>query len=218
MIDTIVKALRSWKRLTNAVEALLIDNIAATAPWLAPVIPAYMAWDSMTAKLHFPWWVALAGAGVVELLGLSAVSTTFQFWDWNDSAKRLDPRAPVLPAAITAAFYLVVVLTVNVMLDDAPVMYRVAKALLSSLSISAAIILALRSQHTRRIEAADVAREERKEARKIAKDAESYVSYDWRTLPVEEKQAMRGMSASQIQAAYPGMDRRTALNWETRSR
>jgi hypothetical protein len=54
MIDRTVEGLRGWQRFTRAVEALLIDNIAATSPWLAPLIPAYLAWDSMSKVLAFP--------------------------------------------------------------------------------------------------------------------------------------------------------------------
>ena len=94
MIDRIVFFLRSWLRLIRATEAVLIDAIAATAPWLAPLIPAFMTWQSMTSRLDFPAWVAMAGALVVESLGLSAVHTSFQLWDYNDSRRQMTRVLP----------------------------------------------------------------------------------------------------------------------------
>jgi len=57
------------------------------------------------------------------------------------------------------------VLTVNALLDDAPWLFRLAKALLSSLSVCAGVILALRAGHSRRIHEAEKAHEERKAER-----------------------------------------------------
>ncbi len=165
MIDWVVGALQGWLRLIRAIESLLVDAIAATAPWLAPVVPAYMVYGAMKAELGFDQWVAVAGALVVEFLGLSAITTTFQFWDWNDSKNQKDPRAPLAVAIGAALFYLIVVLTVNVILDQATAAHKVAKALLSSLSVIAGIVLAIRSQHARRLAAREQEKAERKAER-----------------------------------------------------
>jgi hypothetical protein len=220
--------LRGWKRFNLAVEGLLIDQIAATSPWLAPLLPAFMTWSSMTTRLGFPQWVALAGAGVVELLGLSAVTTTVQFWDFN--ANRRANRAPVFVSGLTAGFYLAVVLTVNVIMDTSPVEEKWAKVLLSSLSVCAALVLALRAGHARRMDAAELERQERKEARlllkEIRKEAENSgnlpepsapARLDWRRLPVEDRDRIRSMSTRQIVQEYQ-VEERTARNWRSAAR
>lgn len=216
MIDGVVSLLKAWGKLIRAVETVLIDNVAATTPWLAPLVPAYMVHDSMSSRLGFPLWMAWAGAIVVEFLGLAAVSTAFQFWDWNDSRKKLDQAAPVWLAAATAGFYMAVVLTVNVMLDQAILLHRIAKALLSLLSVVAAVILALRAQHARRIEAAAVARAERKELRRYGyrPDSDRTVTgqNDWRELPIEDRAIIKGMTTSDIVEKY-GCSDRVARRW-----
>ena len=217
--DDAVLFLRGWKRFSQAVEGLLIDNIAATSPWLAPVIPAYMTWSSMSTKLGFPVWVAFAGAGVVELLGLSAVTTTVQFWDWNDG--RRANHAPVFVSALSAGFYLAVVLTVNVIMDQAPMDQKWAKALLSSLSVCAALVLALRAGHARRLDAVEVDRQERREARQVRKVTGnlpelSAERVDWRRLPIEDRDLIRGMSTGQVMQRYQ-VSERTARNWRSNS-
>jgi hypothetical protein len=212
--------LREWSRFSRAIETTLIDNIASMAPWLAPVIPAYMAWHSMITSLLFPPMIAFAGALVVEFLGLSAVSTTFTFWDYNDSKRKTDQGAPVAVALITSIFYLAVILLVNVVLDNSPFVERLAKGLLSSLSVVAAVILALRSQHSRRLQAIEQEKTDRKELRLTRKDPASLPEIsgklphgaDWRKLTAEERGKVHQMTVQQIVAKYH-VSERTARNW-----
>jgi hypothetical protein len=249
--EKVNQVLLSWQETTKILELTLIDNISATVPWLAPVIPAYLAYSNMLAVLQFDRTVALVGAVVIEFLGQSSVTTAFQFWDYNDSrsqparkprkpgrpAKRaiLEKRkarglAPVGVAGAASLFYLVIVITVNVILDTAPAPQRVAKGLLSLLGIVAAVILAIRSQHTRRrldTQAAQTARKEaRKEGRKEAapdaanQEKEPVLSgkspvtlTDWRKLPQGEKIKIAAMTTAEIEAAY-GVSDRLSRKWK----
>ena len=156
MVEFIVNLLTGWRAITNALETTLADNVAATVPWLAPLIPAAIAYDHMASVLLFDPWLAFVGAAVVELLGLSTVTTAVQFWQYNiagDSAKpKPERRAPFGIAFAAAAFYFLVVITVNVLLDEAGGTARLAKALLSTLSIVGALTVAIRSQHRRRVD------------------------------------------------------------------
>lgn len=114
-------------RLSNFFEVSLINNIAAITPWLAPVAPAYIAWDHMTHVLFFPPIVSIIVAGVVEFLGLSTVITATQFWDWNDSKRQSDQSAPFWIALASAGFYLVIIVTINVLLDGSNPIERLSK-------------------------------------------------------------------------------------------
>ena len=156
MVEFIVNLLTGWRAITNALETTLADNVAATVPWLAPLIPAAIAYDHMASVLLFDPWLAFVGAAVVELLGLSTVTTAVQFWQYNiagDSAKpKPERRAPFGMAFAAAAFYFLVVITVNVLLDEAGGTVRLAKGLLSTLSIVGALTVAIRSQHRRRVD------------------------------------------------------------------
>ncbi|MBE2197114.1 MAG: hypothetical protein IAE79_00795, partial [Anaerolinea sp.] len=146
-------------KMTQAAETAVLDNVAATTPWLAPLLPASIAYHHLKDYLQFSTPMALVGAGVVELLGLSAVHTAFQLWQYNDEKRESESAAPFVPAALAGGVYLLVVITVNVILEaantspsTAAIASIVAKALLSTLSIVAAFVLALRAQHARRIE------------------------------------------------------------------
>lgn len=150
-------------------EAMFIDTIAAVTPWLAPLIPAYLVYHNMTERLGYPFLFGLIGAAAVEFLGLSAVHTAVTFWQWNDNHK--SERAPFWFAFGAGLFYVVIVLTVNAALDiwrDNDGVKILAHGLLSLLSVDAAVIIAIRAQHARRLTERDEARQERKAARQSA--------------------------------------------------
>jgi len=165
-MNKILGILHGWEKLTQALESTLVDNVAATIPWMAPIIPAWFAYENMTVVLGMPWAISLVGAAVIEFLGLASVSTTFKLWQYNNSKRKADQNAPVQVAIGTTVFYLVIVLLVNVILDTSPVEARVAKALLSMLSVAGAVVLAIRAQHARRLESNEAERQERRELRR----------------------------------------------------
>lgn len=151
------------------IEAVLIDAIAAVTPWLAPLIPAYLVYHNMTGRLGYPLPFGLVGAAAVEFLGLSAVHTAVTFWQWNDNHKL--ERAPFWFAFGAGLFYVVIVLTVNAALDiwrDNDGVKILAHALLSLLSVDAAVIIAIRAQHARRLTERNEARQARQAARQGA--------------------------------------------------
>lgn len=230
-VDRAVHFLRQWRRLFQATEALLVDNISATAPWLAPVPSAYMMYHSMNAALDFPAWAAFVGGAVVELLGLSAVTTVIGLWEYNEHARQRDQRAPVVLALITAGFYLAVVLTVNALLDPGEPIARLSKGLISCLSVVAGVILALRSGQAKRTQAIEDERAERRAARmaqvgarypqeaQVAEVAEVAEKLrDWRQLSPGERARIAGMTPAQIRSVYPGLPERTSEAWAARGR
>ena len=134
------RGMDAWRHVIQVSERTLIDNVAATVPWLAPVSPAYMVWNNAVQLLGWPVWVAWVVALAVEGLGLSVVSTAFQLWRQK--------RNTFWMAVGTTVFYLSVVITVNVALElGAPTWF--AKALLSLLSVPAAVTIALRTQNVK---------------------------------------------------------------------
>jgi hypothetical protein len=152
------------------IEAGFIDTVAAVTPWLAPLIPAYLVYHNMTTRLGYPPIFGLIGAAAVEFLGLSAVHTAVTFWTWNDDHTK--ERAPFWFAFGAGLFYVFIVLTVNAALDiaqDSQGVKIFAHALLSLLSVDAAIIIAIRAQHARRLADKQSERDERKAQREAAK-------------------------------------------------
>ncbi len=235
-MNKITNFLQGWAKLTQALEATLIDNVAATIPWMAPIIPAWFAYENMTTVLGMPQAISLIGAAVVEFLGLATVSTTFKLWQYNDSKRKTDQNAPVQVAIGTTAFYLIIVLLVNVILDISPVEARVAKALLSLLSVAGAVVLAIRAQHSRRLESIEAERQERREQRRerqaatygempqvaatrqnAPKHAETRQISDWRSLNISDKERIAEMTTESIMAEWP-VSARTAREWKGKAK
>ncbi len=234
LVDRIVHGLNEWRRLTDALDQVLVGNIAATVPWLASFIPASIAFDHMVNVLHFHPVIAFVGAVVVEFLGVATITTTFQLWDYNDTKRKSDGNAPVLVALGTAVFYMLVVLIVNVMLDNSDSMSKLSKGLLSSLSIIGAITLAVRSQHARRL--ADIEEEKaekQRERERSQKEKLEQVSgnlpensnekgetfqkvtgtfTDWRKVPPSERLKMAALTEDEIEETYK-LSGKTAGNW-----
>ncbi len=128
----------------------LVGIVSEVTPWLAPAIPAWLVYTNMMSRLDYPQTVAVIGAVAVECLGLSAVHTAVSFWRWNSDHK--EGKAQFRPAIFAAGFYVIVVLTVNALLDifpDSREARILAHALLSLLSVDAAIIIAIRAAHER---------------------------------------------------------------------
>lgn len=164
--------LNGLKTTIDSAEAVFVDLVAAVVPWFAPVIPAYMAYHNMTAVLGFNRTIAFIGAMVIELLGLATVHTVFWLFDYNDTSRKSDQRdhgrAPVRVAVGMSAFYLVIVITVNVLLDGGSSVTIAAKTALTLISIPAAVTVAVRSQHKRRLVDVTASRAERGTEQQIA--------------------------------------------------
>lgn len=126
-------------------ESKFLDTVASVVPWLAPAPTAWIAFEHLTTVLKLPLPVAAAGALVVEGLGLSTIHTALSFW--KDDGLR---SARLWLAIGAGAFYLAVVIVVNIILDTGPLTAVTAKSLLSLTSIPAAVIVALRAQDNRR--------------------------------------------------------------------
>lgn len=253
MLDWIIQSLESWRRLTDAIEVTLIDNLSATIPWLAPLLPAFFTYDGLLGSGLVPRSLAVIAGVVVEFLGLVTVATTVQFFDYNGSVAGMENkqrfqkkqnrqsrflkkpyRAPVLPAGFTAAYYIVLILAVNILLDvNSNTTEKLIKALLSTIGLVGTLTMALRSQHARKIaeirtkkEQISVARKLKFSERKLMKDPESFSPQpktspssriDWRRLPAEDRSLIAKMMPREIMDKY-GIDERSAYNWLARAR
>lgn len=165
-VQWILDGLDDWKRLTDALERVVPGNIAATVPWLASALPAWMAYDNMVRVLGIWEPVAFIGGLTVEGLGIATVNTAVKFWQYNearvlaatanrkptrkgkkaDVVKPVRDLAPVRAAVSMAAFYFVVVMTLNVVLDPGNGWHKTGKALLSMLAPVGAVTIALNAQ------------------------------------------------------------------------
>jgi hypothetical protein len=199
--------------INRAMENTLVDVVAAMTPWIAPLVPAAIGYMNVKQYLGFEPWLAFVYALVVEFLGLATVTTALQFWSWNQETPLASPQiqvqdlggkgeAPFLLALVTALFYLVITLAVNVILDQGTVTVRVVKALASTFSIVGALTLALRSQQAKRQAAVDEAKAQKLEqSRQTAEQRASEERRQLETLRLaNEKEIAQARIVAETQA------------------
>jgi len=215
--------LESLQDTSQTFERVVIDNLSAFTPWLAPLIPASMAYRNMITRLDFSPLVSLFAAAAVEFLGLTTISTTLEFWKYNQDKRKSDNSAPFVVALLTGVFYVVIILTVNAMLElNQSLEVKVAaKAMLSLLSVVAAVIIALRSQHRRRLkEIADEKAQRRAERQKSSSQGDlgvstgspikTYADY----VRFSESRNGDGPITAEMLIAEHGIPRSTAFRWQ----
>ena len=157
----------------NGAERSVLDFISVFVPWAVPVIPAYLTYYHTIEQMGFPIWVARTSAFVVEALGLVSVATAIRFWKNNTLFKGEREKAPFWLAVIVYVFYIVIVLTVNVLLEveastrNGIVIFAIG--LFTLLSFPASLLIAIRAQYREQLEERKVRRVQRR-GKKIRDD------------------------------------------------
>jgi len=112
------------------------------------LIPASFAYHNSVRVLELSIYEAFLVAFVVELLGLATVHTFFSLAESMKTAKDNKPKNETIIMGFMAVFYLSIVVTVNILLDlEHAWQIIVARALLSLISIPAAVTLSIRNLH-----------------------------------------------------------------------
>lgn len=155
-------------------EQIRIELISAYAPYLVPLIPAILSYFDMTSYLTLGTAIpifmrhifGLITGFIIEFLGIASGNTYSVFLVHNRNPKTgKTQRAPVLPVIIAYAFYIILVLVLNVLL---PLEYisrdqLITRTALSLMSVPANILITTRSIHAQILLQKEEARLERKE-------------------------------------------------------
>jgi hypothetical protein len=158
MTDFLGKVFKSISDVVNGAEKSLLDLLSALVPYFVPVIPAYLTYYHTYEQMKFPAQVAWTAAFVVEVLGMTAVSTAIRFWRHNLKYTSVEKRAPFGLAIAVYVFYIVIVLSVNVVLEMVSgtrggwVIFSIA--LFSLLSVPSGVLISIRAQYTEALEEA----------------------------------------------------------------
>jgi len=124
----------------------VIGNFASNiVPLLAGILPAYLTWSHIVHVLGFPNWVGLAGAGVIEFIGLGAGNELMKVWNHNRRYKDDSNKMPMFAPFLTAFWYVGIMVTFNVILEAQPnsVFWKIVSiALFATLAIPAYTLVA----------------------------------------------------------------------------
>lgn len=154
----------------NGAEKSLLDLLSIIVPYAVPIIPAYLTYYHTRDQMGFPDWVAKTAAFVVEVLGITAVSTAIRFWRNNTIYKSEKEKAPFWLAVGVYVFYIVIVLSVNVILEIVSqtrsgwVIFSIG--LFSLLSFPSGVLISIRAQYTEMLEDRNERKQERQQARR----------------------------------------------------
>lgn len=163
------KIFRTLSDTINGAERSLLDLLSAIVPYTTASIPAYLTYTHTYEYMDFPVNIAWLAAFTVEVLGVTAVSTSIRFWQWNTTHSNKADRAPFVLAVSTYLFYIVVVLSVNVILEvyagvRAPAVIW-AIGLFSLLSIPSGVLISVRAQFGEMLEDKRLKAEQRRQER-----------------------------------------------------
>lgn len=130
----------------------VIGNFSSNVvPLLAGILPAYLTWKHITGVLMFPFWVGLAGAGVIEFIGLGAGNELMKVWNHNRRYNDEKNKMPILAPTLTAFWYVGIMITFNVILEAFPtsVFWKIVSvALFATLAIPAYALVAGKTLRT----------------------------------------------------------------------
>jgi branched-subunit amino acid transport protein len=155
--------------ILNGAERSFLDLLSVIVPYAVPIIPAYLTYFHTRDQMAFPDWVAKTAAFVVEVLGITAVSTAIRFWRNNQLYKSDKERAPFWLAVAVYVFYIVIVLSVNVILEIVSgvrsgwVIFSIG--LFSLLSFPSGVLISIRAQYTEMLEDRTERKQERQGTR-----------------------------------------------------
>lgn len=158
--------------LDNA-ERLAIVIVSRIAPWAAPLAPAYLVARATAEHFDAPVYVAVAVAVTVEAVGIAATHITMEMYQYNQTRRKSDPRAPFDVGLAASVSYFFIGITLTVLLELFPELIIVAPASFFLLAVVAYVTLALMSGHARRLESIrEVKAEQREKRNKSGTEAE----------------------------------------------
>lgn len=97
-------------------EGIFTDTVTRLAPILAPLPPAFSVYTAMD-RAATPFWIAIATALAVELIGIFSSKVAVRSWNWNRSRLKSEPAAPFRLTVAMAAVYFVVVLVLALSIE-----------------------------------------------------------------------------------------------------
>jgi hypothetical protein len=133
----------------NTTEHIFLTLAARLAPWLAPLGPAILIYRALQHTMQINPLAAGAMGAAVELVGIATSHLTVNCWQWNQTRRKSDPKAPTGIAAAMTGIYLVGAVAVSTILEIYPESAPYAPIVFFLLAACAYGSLALGSQLNR---------------------------------------------------------------------
>jgi len=194
--NVLAKIFETISETINGAERSFLDLLSALVPYAVPIIPAYLTYFHTIDQMGFPIWVAITAAFTCEVLGITSVSTAIRFYRHNQLYKDAKNKAPFWLALGTYIFYIMVVLSVNVLLEVYTGIRKPAViwaiGLFSLLSLPSAVLISIRAQYAEMLEEKKEKQAERQQQRTINKVGFMSRSFASDTKKIELEETSQG--------------------------
>lgn len=193
----------AWlKTVPGSLKRTLTDAASEIGAWLAPLPSAVSVANAAHRHLGYEPWLAFIVGAIVELLGFATTNRAADLWEYNQTRRADEPKAPFWLAAVLVGLYIVSTIALSVISDLAQDVVHFLPAIFPIMALTGTVNVALGRQQSRRIEhncqaaearrlAAEKAEEERKESEAKAeadrKQAAAEAKAEAERLRLEEK-------------------------------
>jgi hypothetical protein len=134
----------------NNLENFILALATKIGLWITPLVPAYFVHRAMIKNLDTPIIWAWIGAAALEIVGLGATKNLLRAYTWNQERRKSDPAAPITWNIVAASIYYLTAFLLVLLIEFIPSTVRFAPAAFVILSGTAALVIALSADHTRR--------------------------------------------------------------------
>ncbi len=219
-------------RVTELVEEIgtfLFTVAIEIGPWSAPLAPAALSYFQLISpEIGFPPFVALIVAIAIESVGLASAGTLVTISQHNRGNKAKKNRLPEVPMYFFYGWYMITVISLNVVLQYAKSLNILQSgelidetfawivigvhALLVLLAIPASAVIGYRASFKKVISEIE-GKKEKVSRQKLSDSRQEGEKVDWRHLTPYEHEQCKKMFPDEIRKAYPGVSKKSSLNW-----
>jgi hypothetical protein len=144
--------LTGLKAFPGALKRVLTDTGSEMGAWLAPLPSAVSVATAASRNLHYDPWLAFVVGAIVELLGFATANRALDLWDYNQTRREDEPKAPTWLAVLLVSFYLFSTISLSVLADLLQGYIHLLPALFPLLAVTGTLNVALGRQQARRVE------------------------------------------------------------------
>ena len=131
-------------------ESYALEIAAAIAPWIAPVMSAYLVGMAVVNQLEWHRSIGIVAAIAVEAVGIVSVANAIRLQQWNSQKRKSDPAAPFLLSLASVIMYFIATIMLTVFLETLPELQHYAPAIFPVLTAVGAINIAIRNAQNER--------------------------------------------------------------------
>ena len=154
----------SLSNFVSGLRRFLTNAGGEIGAWLAPLPSAVSVANAAHKHLGYEPWLAIVVGAIVELLGFATTNRASDLWEYNQTRRADEPKAPFWLSVLLVCFYIVSTIALSVISELATDIVHYLPAIFPVMALTGTVNVALGRQHERRVERNRIAAEERQAA------------------------------------------------------